>query len=64
MINDQLLFDSKPEIDLSRFRANFIIDDNMLIPFEEENWVNKTLQIGDQYFYVTQVFFDLLTLAL
>jgi uncharacterized protein YcbX len=60
MINDKLQAEAKPEIDLSRFRANFVIDDNMLIPFEEEEWVNRTLQIGDQYFYVTEVFFDIL----
>ena len=55
MLNETLLAQKKPQIDLQRFRGNLVIDDTHLIPFEEEKWPGKTLRIGDQYFYVTEV---------
>lgn len=55
MINDKLIAEKKVQIELSRFRGNFVFDDNLLIPFEEEGWVNRILVIGYQYFYIIAV---------
>ena len=55
LLREQIWSDKQQKIDLLRFRGNLVIDDNLLIPFEEETWVNRTLQIGDQYFHVKAV---------
>ena len=56
-ISETIFIQKQQIVDISCFRSNFILEGNLLAPFQEENWLRKSLQIGDQFFYITEVSF-------